>query len=360
MGMRLFVTVMILACALYTQAPAQTGVGLLQPDAAFVIGIEWRKIVNSSVGGELTDQIKKSKPPLPGMDALEDALLHDLDSITIAARASALGKANSRPPVLVVVKGHFRADQFQGLDQLKAGGTDTYRSVEMIVLPDDTPASTAGSAPASAPKTMRLAVLDMSTVLLGDGAEVRGAIDRVKTGRLTTARAGALAGVAELAAKNDLWMIFDLPANALKDAPPAAAQMFAAVKGAELGMSFEEGFGLLLNIRTKDADSATAMAQSLQGLIAMGAMSQTQSPQAAELARKIRIAPESSRVRMSLNIDKAEVQKMIEEVKANAAKAPAVATAAHSARATEPAGPKTVRITGLENGPVEVPLQPKK
>jgi hypothetical protein len=359
--MRLFVTVMILASALCRQAPAQTGLGLLQPDAAFIMGIEWRKIVNSGVGGELTDQIKKSKPPLPGMDALQDALLHDLDSITIAAPASALGKETSKPPVLVVVKGHFRADQFQGLDKLKAGGTETYRSVELIVLPDEIQASAAGSPPASPPKSMRLAVLDMSTVLLGDGAEVRRAIDRMKTGRLTTARAGALAGVAELAAKNDLWMIFDLPANALKDAPPAAAQMFAAVRGAELGMSFEEGFGLLLNIRTKDADSATSMAQSLQGLIAMGAMSQTQSPQAADLARKIRITPESSRVKMALNLDKGEVQKMIEDFKANAAKAPAgAATAGHSARAPEPAGPKTIRITGLDSGPVETPLQPKK
>lgn len=351
---------MILASALCAQAPAQTGLGLLQPDAAFVIGIEWRKIVNSAVGGELTDQIKKAKPPLPGMDALQDALLHDLESITIAARAGALGKGNSKPPVLVVVKGHFRADQFRNLDKLKAGGTETYRSVEMIALPDGASPGAAGPAAASAPKTMRLAVLDMSTILLGDGAEVRGAIDRMKTGRLTTARAGALAGVAELAAKNDLWMIFDLPADALKDAPPVAAQMFAAVKGAELGMSFEDGFGLLLNIRTKDADSATSMAQSLQGLIAMGAMSQTQSPQAAELAKKIRITPESSRVRMSLNLDKAEVQKMIEEVKANAAKAPAAAPAAHPSRVQEPAGPKTVRITGLDSGPVETPLQPKQ
>jgi hypothetical protein len=351
---------MILAGALCTQAQAQTGLGLLQPDAAFVIGIEWRKIVNSAVGGELTDQIKKSKPPLPGMDALQDALLHDLESITIAARAGALGKGNSKPPVLVVVKGHFRADQFRNLDKLKAGGTETYRSVEMIALPNDTSPAATGPAAASAPKPMRLAVLDMSTILLGDGAEVRGAIDRMKTGRLTTARAGALAGVAELAVKNDLWMIFDLPPDALKDAPPVAAQMFAAVKGAELGMSFEEGFGLLLNIRTKDADSATSMAQSLQGLIAMGAMSQTQSPQAAELAKKIRIMPESSRVRMSLNLDKAEVQKMIEEVKANAAKAPAAATVAHPSRVQEPAGPKTVRITGLDSGPVETPLQPNK
>jgi hypothetical protein len=167
-----------------------------------------------------------------------------------------------------------------------------------------------------------------------------------------------LSGVAELALKNDMWMIFDLPPGALKEAPAAAAQMFAGVKGAELGLSFQQGFSLLLNIRTRDADSATSIAQTLQGLIAMGAMSQSQTPQVGELVRKVRIAPEGSRVSLSLSLDRNEVQSMIAEAKAGITKSPAVRSAKHN-DAQPFRGP--IRVTGLDGGPIEVqPEAPKK
>ncbi len=81
-------------------------------------------------------------------------------------------------------------------------------------------------------------------------------------------------------------------------------------------MNFQQGFGLLLNIRTADADSATSMAQALQGLVAMGAMSQAEkSPQAAELAKKIHISSENARVKLALNLERAEIQKIIEQIR---------------------------------------------
>lgn len=353
--MRQFAATLILTGVLHFQAPAQSGLELVRPDAGFIMGIEWRRIADSPLGAELNDQIRKAKmPPLPGMLELQNALLRDLDSILIAAPASGLSGANAKPPVLAIVKGRFGPGGLHALDSLKGKGGETYRSVELIALPNDTPAA----AGAAAARPSLLALLDANTILAGDRAEIRGAIDRVKSGRLAATSAGILSGVGELAAKNDVWMVFDLPPAALKNAPPAAAQMFAGVRGAELGMSFQQGFGLLLNIRAKDADSATSMAQALQGLIAMGAMSQTQSPEAAELVKKIRISPESSRVRLALNLDRAEVQKMIEAAKASAAKS--AAPSAPAARAPEPAGPKSIRITGLDGGPVEVPVPPKK
>jgi hypothetical protein len=219
--------------------------------------------------------------------------------------------------------------------------------VELLTAPGDTPAA---HAPATANKN-RMAFLDANTVVAGDIREVRAAIDRAKGGRPTAARGGILEGIAELASNNDLWVVFELPANALKEAPPAAVQMFTGVKSAELGMSFREGFGLRLNVRTKDDASATAVAQGLQGLIALGAMSQSQSPQAGEVLKKIRITSGNSRVKLALSLDRSELEKMIKEAQSGAA-----ASGAKSIAAPEPAGPKTVRITGLDSGPVEVPF----
>ena len=123
-------------------------------------------------------------------------------------------------------------------------------------------------------------------------------------------------------------------------------------------MSFQEGFGVQMNVRTKDDASAVSVAQALQGLVALGAMSQSQSPQAGEVLKKIRITSENSRVKLALSLDRSELEKMIKEAQSSAMAAPAKAVA--PAPAPAPAGPKTVRITGLDSGPIEVPyVQPK-
>jgi hypothetical protein len=350
--MRNFMAVAVVLGASSLAAQAQSGLELIQPNAGFVLGLEWRKIVDSSVGATLTEQIKKAGlPPVPAAEALVEALLHDLDSVVIAASSTALSKnAGAQPPALVVLKGRFKAELRSKLKGM-AKNSETYRSVELLTAPEDTPAGAAATASKN-----RIAFLDANTVVAGDAGEVRAAIDRAKGGRPAAARGGILEGIAELASKNDLWIVFELPANALKQAPPAAAEMFSGVKSAELGMSFQQGFALQMNVRTKDDASATAVAQALQGLIAIGAMSQSQSPQAGEVLKKILVTPENSRVKLALSLDRSELEKMIQEAQSSAASAPKRI----AAPAPEPAGPKSVRITGLDSGPIELPLSPPK
>src|SRR5258708_4281250 len=100
-----------------------------------------------------------------------------------------------------------------------------------------------------------------------------------------SARLPRLAGCAAARSRfgNDLLMMLEIPANALKDAPPAAAQMFSAVKSTSFGMSFGQGFGMQMSVRTKDGASAQSMAQTIQGLISMAAMSQSATPQSTEM-----------------------------------------------------------------------------
>lgn len=341
------VAILLGSCSLPTYA--QPGLGLIQPDAGFVFGIEWRKIVNSSVGALMTEQMTKGQlPPMPGAKELMDSLLHDLDSVVIAASASELNKTpGGTPPAIVILKGRFKPE-LRSLLQGIAKNAEKYGSVDLLKMPEDAPA---------APNKNRIAFLDATTVLAGDLAEVRRAIDRARAGRLTAGRGGILDGIADLSSANDLWMVFDLPPNALKEAPQMASQMFTGVKGAELGISLQDGLGVHLNVRTKDDAAAVSVAQALQGLIAMGAMSQSQSPQAGDVLRKIQVASENSRVKLALTLDKSELDKMIKEAQAGAKAAPK--TKAALAPAPEPAGPKTLRITGLDSGPIEVPYLKK-
>ena len=305
--MRQFLTVTILACALRASLPAQPGLKLIQPDAGFVFGIEWRKIVDSALGGELSAQMKKNQfAQGPEMERMQEVMMHDLDSIVIAAPASGMTKGNTKPPMLFVVSGHFKVDELRRLTKTQLKTSETYHGVELLIPPDDSS------------KETRLAFIDETTILGGDNSEVRAAIDRLKNP--TAAKGGILDGIAELSSKNAFWMTVDIPESALKEAPPMAVQMFAGVKGAELGISVDEGLGLLFNIRTISTDAAAKVAQSLRGLVAMGAMSQSDSPQNTELIKKIQINSDNARVTVGLALDKDELSKMIEKFKADAAK----------------------------------------
>ena len=354
--MRKFMAVAILLGVCSVLAYAQPGLGLIQPDAGFVFGIEWRKIVNSPVGAMMTEQMTKSQlPPVPGAKELMDSLLHDLDSVVIAASAGELNKSPSgTPPALVILKGRFKPELRSLLQGIaKDGGK--YRSVDLLIVPQGAPAA---GTPAASSKNM-IAFLDATTVIGGDIAEVRRAIDRSQAGRLTAGRGGILDGIGDLASANDMWMVFDLPPNALKEAPQMASEMFTGVKGAELGISLQDGLGVHLNVRTKDDAAAVSVAQALQGLIALGAMSQSQSPQAGEVLKKIRVASENSRVKLALTLDKSELERMIKEAQAGAKAAPKSKAALAPAPTPEPTGPKVLRITGLDSGLVEVPYSKK-
>ena len=79
------------------------------------------------------------------------------------------------------------------------------------------------------------------------------------------------------------------------------------------------------------------------------------------MIKKIRITPEGSRVKLALALTRSELEKMIQEAQ-TARTTPSTPSAPRSepARAPEPSGPKTIRITGLDSGPVEVPLSDAK
>jgi hypothetical protein len=162
-------------------------------------------------------------------------------------------------------------------------------------------------------------------------------------------------------------MAFSLPPGAMKDAPPPMGQMLADVRSAEIGMSFQEGLAFRMNVRTKDDDSAKLVAQTLQGLVGMAALSQPQNPQALDTLKKLKIAPQGSQVGITLALDRSELDKMIKEAQTTRATPGGRTTVTTRPTVTsgpppppDRPGPKTIRIYGLDSGTVEVPLSKEK
>jgi hypothetical protein len=281
--------------------------------------------------------------------------LNNLDSVLIAAPLHSLKSGGRQPPAIVIVKGRFDLPAIRSMiaGMGKLGPVEKYRSVELLGTPQT-------AAPAGKPDNNRIALLDANTILAGDKAQIRAALDRLQTGRSAQLHTGILEGVAELAAANHIWMAFTVPPEAAKEAPNGMNQVFADVKSAQLGISFGDGLAMRMNVRANDAASAATVAQAFQGLIGMAAMSGSrENPQIAELVSKVRVAPEGSQVKIALTLSQSEFEKMIKDAQAvrmagRPAPAPVVAPR------PEPAGPKTIRITGLDGGPVEVPYSGTK
>jgi hypothetical protein len=340
-------------------AAAQSGLELLPADAGMVFGIEWRRIADSSIGAQLAQQIKKADlAKAPGLEGMQEMLMHDLDSVLIAAPAGVF--AAGKNAGLVVVKGRFDPAKMQALFAGSKARPERYKAVELFA------STQTGTRMEAAAQNAVFGLLDSGTLLAGDRTQVHAAIDRVKAGRLTPPTAGLLAGVAELAAGNDMWFIVSIPPSATKDVSQPMAQMFSDVKRADMGISFRDGMAMRMNLHAKDAAAAGTLAQTMQGLIGMAAMSQNQNPDATEMLRKLTIAPEGSRVTMALSLNQKELEVLTQQMKDRAVAGgvsgggmapPAPRPAPQAGIKPQPApAAGSVRITGLDGGPVEVPM----
>jgi len=337
--------------------PGQTNVpqaklATLSPDSGLVLGIEWRRIIDSPVGTSLVDQINKSPlVQMPPFKSFQDVLLHDVDSVTISVPSSGLNPSIEQPPVLIIVKGRFETTQLRNLLATKGQVVEKYQTVELLVPPDSAP---------NGKQLTRVALLDSNTIIAGDRTQVRAAIDRIKAAGPAQARL-IRAGAAELAAANDLWMILNIPPDMMKDAPPAMAQMLSGVKSAELGVSFKEGMATQMNFRTKDDASAQSLAQGIQGLVALAALNQDESSKTAmETLKRVRITAAGPLVKLELALDRAEFDKILQERQAPKTLTSAPARPVPAPSRPEPARSNTIRISGLDSGPLEIPMARSK
>ena len=354
--MRPLASIILLACALCPPGSAQSGLALIQPDAGVVFGVEWRRILDSPAGAQLAEQFKKNDlAKVPGFDGIQDALLRDVESLVVAAPASSLSQgAAMQSAGLIVVKGRFDMARLRSVFGASHAPAEMYRSVELM-------GAAKGASGASARNAV-FGLLDAGTLLGGDRVQVRAAIDRARMGRVTQPHTGILAGIGELAANNDIWMVATIPPGATKDVPQPMGQMLANVKSTEIGMSFREGLTVHMNVRAKDEASATQVFQMIQGLIGMAALSQNQNPQAAEMLKKLQISSEGVQVKLALSIDQSELDKMVKEAQTARVAGPTPQRPAPANGIPPPEAPKpnTVRITGLDGGPVEVPISGAK
>lgn len=316
---------------------------LIPPDAGFLLGIEWRQTLESASGGVLQKRLAESGlSAVPGLASLEKALREDVDAVLATGPTRGMGRSSGQTPLLVIVRGRFDA---AAVRKWAPGRAEAYKQYTLL-------------APRNIqPPTLRLAVLDANTLLLGDRKLVVAAIDRLASARAQIpARLVQRAG--ELAARHQIWLALEAPPEGFPAQSGAPAQILSQLTGLDFGISFAAGVDLEARLAAASDPAARDMATAVQGLLAMAALNQGQSPETTELLRKLQVTTAGTTVSLRVSLTEAELNRAMtaqaQAPRPAAAPVAAPAAAPASTAAVAPAGPKKIRIFGLEEGTKEV------
>src|SRR5215510_13416622 len=119
---------------------------LAHPDARLLIGLDWRRIVESGLGPAMVRQVQLGGHPLLGfLDSIEN-----LDRMLVSSPGSEDG---GRAPLLVIGEGRFSLAKIRSMAKGDGAISRRYNDVELLVPPN------AGAL------DLHFALLDAQTVL---------------------------------------------------------------------------------------------------------------------------------------------------------------------------------------------------
>ncbi len=331
--------IFLLAGACFGETFDDAALRLLPPDAAVLAGVEWRKLINAPSSEALRDRLQQTGISFPMLAELEKALREKVETILVAAPARAFSTAGPGTPILVIVKGRFD----EGGEWMQ-GRSEWHRKIRLVAPKN------------MKPPTMRMARLDANWLLFGDRREVMAAIDRRAGSVSLRPSSGLLARAAEVAARSEVWLAMDVPAKGLPTGDRAEAQILSQLAGLEAGLSLSGGLRLEANLRAKSEPDAAALATTLQTLAAMEAQSQSPDSERGTLLRNLKLAREHSSVSLSISLSPSELTALSAGPPQTRAAA-ASSDARPAARPAAPAPPRKIRIVGLDQGLVEIPVR---
>jgi len=286
----------------------------LPAETKALIGIQVRSIASSPLAQGVTPDLKAAGSDwlklvsLAGFDPL-----HDIEEVLIASTGD-----GQNAPMLAVARGSFDLARF-------SANATPYHGV---------PVSLSGKGSAGV-----MAMLDASTVILGDLPLVRAAIDRRGAGaRLDPALAAA---AASLRGRYDLWGTGGRAAGFVP--APAQPDGLDSVDRFQFGISVSHGLELAAEIHVasaKDAEKLTASVRLIE------AMLKAQQPSADSARLDIRV--ENGTLKLSLAVPEEELKKAMTAQRASVK--PAAAAKTGLTITSEPASappPKTDGSTGV-------------
>ena len=338
------------------QAPANLW-QYVHPGTRFLAGVDWQRAKNSATGRMIARQLAgKGQQFAASGPAM--AIFDHFDRLLISTTGQEIESPKQQPPMVVAVEG--RVDRAE-IKKLMPPGTavERFKGVDLFVPPkgQDT--------------DLLLALVSDRVALIGD----RDSLMQILESPTGTHDAALLDRAMQLSVQCEMWMVSAVPpGQAAGKALPAMKQL-DDIESLDLGISLAKGLGLRANLMTKTEDSAKALATLAQLVTSMAAQSPQQSPEVTAIMKGLDVKTDGVAVRISMDVPLAQLEKGILSVKSTTpaggkktlesflgigpptqsamATGPRPAVAVEAARPL-PAQKRTIKISGLDEGPKEI------
>lgn len=341
----------LLAGLAWSEPNLNSDAGALQfvhPNAKVLIGIEWRKTLESDFGDMITRQMDQAGVSDAGLKKGAE-ILRQIDRVLISSPGKS-GARSEQPPALIVLKGRFHQAELKELAKAEGAVPEKYGSLELLAPPDAKPASA------------RIAFVDERTILVGDPDSIQGAIDRSESQAGVFTDNPVFARAADVSPGREIWMVASISPMEFANAGAPGYALAADVEGIEAGVSFRNGMDLEMILNTRTAESAKTLASAMQALLSVMPLSGKEHEQTADILKQLEIVPDNATVKISLLVGRDQLSKSFGEMRGSFQKAtqsgfdakpgsglPIPSTQSRSERK------KMIRIYGLDQGVLEIP-----
>lgn len=280
-------------------------------DAAVVAFANVRQVMDS----DLRQRLKVALPQEQGQKEFAEQtgidIERDIDYVVAAMTSSETGVKD--PNGLVVARGRFNTTQLETLAREHGGVVEEYKGKRLVKSSpshDDTGAG-------RHPHPMMLAFLEPGLVGIGSEAAIKSAIDAQLSSQSITSNNEMMELISDIDQGNNAWAVgrFDAIANQAK-LPAEFAGKLPAIKNFAVMTNINGGVTGSFRAETKDDASADNLRQVVQGLLALGRM--TNDPKATALMNSLQLSGSGKTVRLSFSVP-AELLDMIPAQKADGA-----------------------------------------
>ena len=274
-------------------------------EAAVVAFANVREVMDS----QLRQRLKQVLPQEEGQKEFQAQtgidIERDIDYVVAAATTFGPVNTGTDPNGLVVARGRFNAAQLETLAREHGGVVEEYKGKRLIKasnIEKSVDASADGStAVTTRNHTVVLAFLEPGLVAIGSEAAIKSSIDAQLSAHSITSNNEMMELIADIDAGNNAWAVgrFDAIASQAH-LPQEIASKLPAVKTFAVMTHIDGGITGTLRAETRDDESANNLRQVVQGLIALGRM--TNDPKATALLNSLQMSGSGKTVALSFSV----------------------------------------------------------
>jgi hypothetical protein len=283
-------------------------------ESAVVAFANVREVMDS----QLRQRLKVVMPQEQGQKEFQNQtgidIERDIDYVVAAATRIPAANGSSDPGGLVIARGRFNTTMLESLAREHGGVVEEYKGKRLVkstgVNRDASIEFTPGTAtPRRQHEAIVLAFLEPGLVGIGSEAAIRSAIDAQLTAHSITSNNEIMELIADIDMGNNAWAVgrFEAIANQAR-LPAEIASKLPAIKTFAAMTHVDGGITGKLRAETRDDESANNLRQVVQGLLALGRM--TNDPKATALLNSLQLTGSGKTVALSFAVP-SEVLDMI-------------------------------------------------